>query len=92
MYSKDNALLQCRNWLRANLPNAELIETSRTGRSRPRASTEPGAAAIASRLAAQTYALDLLAENIEDAAHNFTRFLVLGQQMVRPTGDDKTAC
>jgi chorismate mutase/prephenate dehydratase len=91
VYSKDNALLQCRNWLRANLPNAELIETSSTAEAARRASTEPGAAAIASRLAAQTYALDLLAENIEDAAHNFTRFLVLGQQMVRPTGDDKTA-
>lgn len=91
VYSKDNALLQCRNWLRANLPSAELIETSSTAEAARRASSEPGAAAIASRLAAQTYTLELLAENIEDAAHNFTRFLVLGQQMVRPTGDDKTA-
>lgn len=91
VYSKDNALLQCRNWLRANLPNAELIETSSTAEAARRASNEPGAAAIASRLAAETYTLDVLAEHIEDAAHNYTRFFVLGQQMVRPTGDDKTA-
>ncbi len=91
VYSKDNALLQCRNWLRSNLPKAELIETSSTAEAARRASTEPGAAAIASRLAAETYGLNLLAEHIEDAAHNYTRFLVIGQQMVRPTGDDKTS-
>ncbi len=91
VYSKDNALLQCRNWLRANLPNAELFEVSSTAEAARRASKEPGAAAIASLLAADTYNLRVLAEHIEDAAHNFTRFLVVGRQMVKPTGDDKTA-
>jgi len=91
VYSKDNALLQCRNWLRANLPKAELVETSSTAEAARRASGEPGVAAIASRLAADTYGLDLLAQHIEDAPHNYTRFLVLGRQMVKATGDDKTA-
>ncbi|MBI3118466.1 MAG: prephenate dehydratase, partial [Candidatus Hydrogenedentes bacterium] len=91
VYSKDNALLQCRNWLRANLPNAELIETSSTAEAARRAATEEGAAAIASRLAAETYQLPLRVERIEDAAHNYTRFLVIGRQKVKPTGDDKTA-
>ena len=91
VYSKDNALLQCRNWLRANLPNAELIETSSTAEAARRAAGEPGAAAIASSLAAETYQLDILAAHVEDAAHNCTRFLVVGRQMVKPTGDDKTA-
>ncbi len=91
VYSKDNALLQCRNWLRANLPNAELLEVSSTAEAARRASTEPGAAAIASKLAAQTYSLNLLCERIEDMAHNYTRFFVVGRQMVKPTGDDKTS-
>ncbi len=91
VYSKDNALLQCRNWLRANLPNAELMEVSSTAEAARRASTEPGAAAIASKLAAQTYSLNLLCERIEDMAHNYTRFFVVGRQMVKPTGDDKTS-
>ena len=54
VYSKDNALLQCRNWLRANLPTAELVEVSSTAEAARRASGEPGTAAIASKLAAQT--------------------------------------
>lgn len=91
VYSKDNALLQCRNWLRANLPNAELRETSSTAEAARRAAAEPGAAAIASRMAANSYGLNLMAEHIEDAPHNYTRFLVLGRQLVQPTGDDKTS-
>jgi chorismate mutase/prephenate dehydratase len=91
VYSKDNAILQCRNWLRANVPGAELIETSSTAEAARRAAEEPGAAAIASRLAAQTYNLELLAERIEDAPHNYTRFVVIGHQMVKRTGDDKTS-
>ncbi len=91
IYSKDNALLQCRNWIRGNLPKAELVEVSSTAEAARRATEEEGVAAIASRLAADTYNLDLLAERIEDAAHNYTRFLVIGQQMVKPTGDDKTS-
>ncbi|HDP34254.1 MAG TPA: prephenate dehydratase [Candidatus Hydrogenedentes bacterium] len=91
VYSKDNALLQCRNWLRANLPNAELIEISSTAEAARRAAEEPHAAAIAAKLAAQTYNLTILAERIEDAPHNYTRFVVVGHQMVKRTGDDKTS-
>lgn len=91
IYSKDNALLQCRNWIRANLPHAELIETSSTAEAARRAAIETGAAAIASKMASTTYSLNILAERIEDAPHNFTRFLVLGRQLVKPTGDDKTS-
>ena len=37
-------------------------------------------AAIASTLAGETYGLNILAANIEDAAHNTTRFLILADQ------------
>jgi prephenate dehydratase len=36
-------------------------------------------AAIASRLAGELYGLDVIAENIEDASHNTTRFLVMAK-------------
>ncbi len=91
VYSKDNALLQCRNWLRANLPGIELIEVSSTAEAARRAAEEPFTAAIASKLAAQTYNLEIVVESIEDMAHNYTRFVVLGHQIVEPTGDDKTS-
>ncbi|MCA9932902.1 MAG: prephenate dehydratase [Anaerolineales bacterium] len=38
-----------------------------------------GVAVIASRLAAQTYGLEIVAEHIEDIAHNYTRFFVIGK-------------
>ena len=55
------------------------------------AAKTPGAAAIASSQAAIAYNLNSLASNIQDAAHNITRFLVIGTDKVRPTGKDKTS-
>lgn len=40
--------------------------------------------AVASRLSAETYGLDILASDIEDAAHNTTRFIVLADSPVLP--------
>lgn len=91
VYSKDQSFYQCRNWLRANLPNAELVDTSSTAEAARIAADEDGAAAIASELAAEPYGLDILAARIEDAPHNYTRFFAVGQQEVRRTGSDKTS-
>ncbi len=40
---------------------------------------DPSKAALAPRLAASLYGLDILAENVEDEAHNTTRFVVLSK-------------
>ncbi len=45
----------------------------------PSAATKP-APSIASRLAAEIYGLDILAEDVEDEAHNTTRFIVLARE------------
>ena len=91
IYSKDQAFFQCRNWLQANLPNAELIPTSSTAEAARIASKEDGAASIGSVLAASPYGLDVVAERIEDATHNYTRFFAIGSQKVKATGHDKTS-
>jgi prephenate dehydratase len=44
------------------------------------ANPEPDLGVIASQLAAQIYKLDILEEEIEDAAFNYTRYFVLGSE------------
>jgi len=48
---------------------------------------DPAEAAIASSLAAEIYGLDTLREDIEDAAHNTTRFLIMSPEPRWPAGD-----
>jgi chorismate mutase/prephenate dehydratase len=55
------------------------------------AAEEEYAAAIGSQMAAELYGLKIICENIEDTANNVTRFLVIGKEDAKPTGDDKTA-
>lgn len=77
--SHQQALGQCRDWLRAHVPQATPEATPDTaGAAREVAATgDPTVAAVASRRAASEYGLTLLAEGLEDNAQNFTRFLVL---------------
>ena len=44
------------------------------------AAGDPTRAAVASSLAAEIYGLDILMRNIEDAAHNTTRFLIMARE------------
>ncbi|MDH7481353.1 MAG: prephenate dehydratase [Armatimonadota bacterium] len=91
VYSIPTAVAQCRNWLRANLPNAEIKEVSTTAKAAQICATEKGSAAIATSLAAEYYGLKILAEHIEDNPQNRTRFLVVGYNEPAPSGKDKTS-
>jgi chorismate mutase/prephenate dehydratase len=91
VYSKGQALSQCRNWLSKNVPQASLHEVSSTAAAAQLALTEPGAAAVASRQAAVRYNLRILFSEIEDSPYNETRFAVIGHQKSAKTGHDKTA-
>jgi prephenate dehydratase len=49
---------------------------------------DPKRGAFASALAAEIYGLDILRENVEDEAHNTTRFVILSRDAIRaPSGD-----
>jgi chorismate mutase/prephenate dehydratase len=91
VYSKAQALSQCRSWLSKNFPHAQLKDVSSTATAAELAQREPGAAAVASRQAAVRYGLRILFARIEDAPHNETRFAVIGHQKAGRTGRDKTA-
>ncbi|MCU0709441.1 MAG: prephenate dehydratase [Pirellula sp.] len=91
VYSKPQALSQCRGWLAQHLPDARWCEVASTTAAAKIASEEPGAAAVASIEAATQYGLDVVAKNIEDSPNNVTRFVVIGKDRPRPTGCDKTS-
>ncbi|MGE0606346.1 MAG: prephenate dehydratase [Pirellulales bacterium] len=91
VYSKPQALSQCRNWLAKHLPAARLVEVTSTTTAAELAKDKPGVAAIASAQAGVHYGLNVIVENIEDNAANMTRFAVIGDQPAERTGRDKTA-
>jgi chorismate mutase / prephenate dehydratase len=95
IYSHPQALAQCRGWLQAHLPGVPLIEVESTAGAARRVKEEATGAAVGSRLAAETYGLNLLVEGIEDNASNTTRFLVIGPKTENNgagmTGQDKTS-
>ncbi|MGE3822344.1 MAG: prephenate dehydratase [Isosphaeraceae bacterium] len=90
VYSKAQALSQCRHWIAKNLPQARVIDVVSTAAAAEHASREEFAAAVASRAAGEAYQLKVLASNIEDQAYNVTRFAVIGELTEQRTGKDKT--
>lgn len=93
VHSKDQALGQCREWLRANLPNADLVDVVSTAEAVRTAKEKPGVAAVASALSAQHYDVKIQARGIQDRDDNVTRFLVVGKTRAMPLGNgrDKTS-
>ena len=91
VYSHAQSLAQCHEWLNSHLPNAERQAVVSNAEAARLASTEKGAAAIASLRAAELFELSSLANNIEDDPRNTTRFLVLADHDVAASGKDKTS-
>lgn len=85
------SLAQCREWLDANLSGVERVAVSSNAEAARLAREDKTIAAIASDAAAEMYALNTLAKNIEDDPGNTTRFLVIGDQEIGPSGRDKTS-
>jgi prephenate dehydratase len=74
------ALGQCRNIIR-ELKLKPIVAADTAGSAREVAETKDSSrAAIASRLAAEIYGLNILRENVEDESNSTTRFVVLSRQ------------
>jgi prephenate dehydratase len=75
-----HALGQCRKIIR-KLDIQPIVAADTAGSAREVAEIgDKTRAAIASRLAAEIYGLDILAEDVEDEDHNTTRFIVLSRE------------
>ncbi len=78
------ALAQCRKSLkRLGLKTAAAADTAGAAKDLA-AHPDPTRAAVSPRLAAELYGLDIVAEDIEDAHNNTTRFLVMARDPVTP--------
>lgn len=87
VYSHPQVLAQCRHFLARNrLGSVQYYDTAGAAKmlaeERPKAS-----AAIASRLSARLYNLEIIKEDIEDLDRNMTRFLVLSKEENREGGN-----
>lgn len=93
VYSKDQALAQCRRWLQRHLPHAQLVDVDSTALGVQHAAKEKGAAAVAPPLAAERYGVPIQAEHIQDQKNNTSRFGILGHEPSGPSGKghDKTS-
>lgn len=91
VYAHEQALAQCSSWLRENLSGAELVSTNSNAAAALKAEGQDDAAAIASMEASEIYSLGIVASNIEDSVSNTTRFLILGRDLPKSTGSDRTS-
>jgi prephenate dehydratase len=87
--SHPQALGQCRRWLRAEGIKPVAYADTAGAAAAVAELGDPNVGAIAPRLAAELYGLEILAEGLEDADDNTTRFVVLALDPEDPPADTK---
>lgn len=90
IYSHQQSFAQCRNWLDREFAGVERIPVSSNAEAARLASLDSSTAAICGVQAADIFGLRICYKNIEDLTNNTTRFMVIGDMDVAPSGKDKT--
>lgn len=88
--SKPQVISQCRRWISAMFPNAEIIETASSAQAVKLAKDNQQTAAISSELAAHEHNVEIAIENVQDRPENITRFLILAKESAQPSSQDKS--
>jgi len=91
LLSHPQALGQCRRFVERCFPKAEIVAALSTAAAVEEMMARENAAAIATRRAAELYAAEILAHDIQDRSDNLTRFVVLAETDHPLTGNDKTS-
>ena len=94
IYSRDIGFKQCRRFLKEsfNGRKIELIPANSTSQAVKIALEDEHGAALCSHIAARSFRLPILFDNVEDSNDNFTRFLIVGKDIKNQrSGNDKTS-
>ncbi len=91
IYSHPQVFVQAKTFLQEKLPAATLLSCSSTSLAGALSCKEKHSACIGSEVLASIYNLNVLEKDVQDYAHNITRFLVISLQDSQPTGKDKTS-
>jgi len=89
--SHKQSLAQCRKWLASHWPQLPQEDVASNARAAQFAAEQEGVAAIAGKMAADAYGLEIASAAIQDQSNNSTRFLVMGKHGRSPSGRDKTS-
>jgi len=89
VYSHAQALGQTSQFIKNNSLNENVRADTAGSAKYVSESKDISKAAIASKLSAQIYNLDILKENIQDDKNNLTRFLVMGNEIYQPDLKDE---
>ena len=89
--SHPQALGQCAGYLRSHGIKAEQVYDTAGSVKMLKESGARDTAAIASRRAAELYAMQILEEGVEDNAENYTRFLAVQHEALIPANEAKTS-
>src|SRR5690606_18473386 len=90
IYSHQQSLAQCRQWLDAHWPQVERIAVSSHAEAARRASRGAVAATMAGEMAGELYGSVPIARNLEGRPNKPTRFLIVAPDQVAASGQDKT--
>jgi len=88
VHSHVHALSQCRKILREHKLTAVVHADTAGAAKELSEKRDPTMGAIASTLAAKTYGLEILRDNIEDEEHNTTRFLIMALDPIDPDPEE----
>ena len=88
-----HAEAQCRKYIAKHYPNAEIISTNSTAAAAEALANGQFDAAVASEVAAKTYGLTVINNNIGDTEAAVTRFVLVSKPgaLPQPTGFDRTS-
>ncbi len=93
IFTTEQAYEQCVKFLRKNLQDVNIIETSSNAQSAKllKESNNKSKAAIVPEFAAKIYGLKIIKKNIQDSKFNVTRFLIISKKETKETGNDRTS-